>query len=314
MSRRVTVVGAGVVGLTVAHELVAAGDTVTVVADVDTSETVSAVAAALWFPYRSERSDGADELLRASLARFTALAGDPDVPVDLRAGTLIERTDVPDRSWTTTVPDWTESEVVPDGAAGAIRATLPMIDMPRYLPWLRAQLDRHGVAVERRTVDSPDDLAGAADLVVVCAGLRGGELLGDDTSAEPVAGQVVRLANPGLTEWLLDEDNPDGMVYVLPRRDDVVVGGTAVVGSADATVDPATEARMLERAERLVPDLVGQPIVGRAAGLRPARPSIRLERVEGRSVETIAAYGHGGAGVTLSWSTAARVAELVHGR
>ena len=43
------------------------------------------------------------------------------------------------------------------------------------------------------------------------------------TAGVPVQGQVVRLADPGLTGWVLDEDNPAGLTYVVPRGDDVVV-------------------------------------------------------------------------------------------
>jgi hypothetical protein len=58
-------------------------------------------------------------------------------------------------------------------------------------------------------------------------------------------------------------------------------------------------------------ELAGQPILSRAVGLRPVRPTIRIERVVGRGIPIISAYGHGGAGVTLSWRTARRVRALV---
>ena len=48
-------------------------------------------------------------------------------------------------------------------------------------------------------------------------------------------------------------------------------------------------------------------VVAHRVGLRPARPSVRLE-AEGRVVHN---YGHGGAGVTLSWGCAEEVRDLV---
>jgi D-amino-acid oxidase len=148
------------------------------------------------------------------------------------------------------------------------------------------------------------------DAVVVAAGLGSGPLLGDD-SGVAVQGQVVRLADPGLDGWLLDEDNPAGLTYVVPRGDDVVCGGTAVVGATGTEPDPAVEAAVLDRVHALVPALRGSPVLSRAVGLRPGRPTVRLERldVDGRPV--VACYGHGGAGVTLSWGCAADVAGLV---
>ncbi|QUY62538.1 Amino acid oxidase [Gulosibacter molinativorax] len=109
---------------------------------------------------------------------------------------------------------------------------------------------------------------------------------------------------------MTDEGNPDGLTYIFPREHDVIVGGTADEGSWDTEIDPATEAAILERALKLVPELANQPLVGRACGLRPARPSISLERLTVDGVPVITAYGHGGAGVTLSWGTAERVVEL----
>jgi len=122
---------------------------------------------------------------------------------------------------------------------------------------------------------------------------------------------VVRLADPGLESWVVDEDNPAGMTYVVPRGRDVVVGGTAVAGATSTEPDPAVEAAILERAGALVPALRGQPVLSRAVGLRPGRPAVRLDRapVDGRPV--VACYGHGGAGVTLSWGCAADVVQLV---
>ncbi|MGV8882552.1 MAG: FAD-dependent oxidoreductase [Rhodoglobus sp.] len=314
---RITVVGAGVIGLSIAHDLAVAGHDVTVVADVDTLDTVSALAAALWFPYRSEVSPAATAMLERSLARFTALSTNSATGVLLREGVVVERAEEPDRSWAAMAPDATSVylTLLPGGVPAepriftGMRATLPLIVTPKYLAWLKAQVRRLGVTFESRTIASVDDVD--ADLVIVAAGLRGGELLGDDSSVYPVRGQVVRMSNPGLTEWITDVDDPSRTTYVFPREDDVVVGGVSTAGDWNLEIDPADEEGILARAFALVPELKGQEILSRAVGLRPARPTIRLEHVDGHAVPVIAAYGHGGAGVTLSWGTAERVALLV---
>lgn len=177
-----------------------------------------------------------------------------------------------------------------------------------YLRWLHDAVLALGVQVRHEEVTAlPED----ADAVVVAAGLRSAALLGDDREVFPVRGQVVRLANPGLREWVLDEDNPQGLTYVVPRDDDVVCGGTGEVGSWDEAVHPHVEAAVLERVVALVPELRGQRVLSRATGLRPARTSVRLEAVPGRGRPVYACYGHGGAGYTLSWGDAARVASLL---
>lgn len=312
MSRRVSVIGAGVIGLSIADELARHGDRVEVIADIDTPATVSAVSAALWFPYRSERSPAAAELLQRSLARFTELASVPGTGVYMRVGTVVERQKDPDRSWTTSLSGVQEATLtqLPPGATSGVRTSLPMIDIPYYLPWLHAQLRAHGVQFHARTVANLSEFTAQTDLVVIAGGIRGGDLLGGDPSVFPVRGQIVRLANPGLTEWLTDDNNPAGLTYVFPRTSDVVVGGTAVEGSWDIHARADVEASILARARRLVPALQHQPVLGRAVGLRPARPTIRIECIENAPLPTIAAYGHGGAGVTLSWGTAERVRAL----
>jgi D-amino-acid oxidase len=159
-----------------------------------------------------------------------------------------------------------------------------------------------------RRVERLADVPG--DVVVVAAGLRSGALMDDDTLL-PVQGQVVRVADPGLPGWFLDEHHPAGLTFVIPRGGDVVCGGTAVVGATGTEPDPDVEAAILERVRAVVPALRDAPVLSRAVGLRPGRPTVRLDRtlVEGRPV--ISCYGHGGAGVTLSWGCAADVAALV---
>jgi D-amino-acid oxidase len=121
---------------------------------------------------------------------------------------------------------------------------------------------------------------------------------------------VVRVSNPGLDRWLIDDDHPDGLTYVVPRDTDVVLGGTADRGAEDPEPDPAVEAGILARARALVPALRDAEVVSRAVGLRPVRPSVRLERADAGGRTVVHCYGHGGAGVTLSWGCAAEVVAL----
>ncbi|GAA1414255.1 amino acid oxidase [Glutamicibacter uratoxydans] len=310
---KITVIGAGVIGLSSAHELAAAGHQVTVVHDQPLLESVSSVAAAIWFPYHSENSEAADKLLRHSLARFEELSAIHETGIDLRHGLNVDHLPGADRSWTKIVSGTAEApkEDLPSGADSGVYATVPIITMTTYLGWLRDQVVELGVKFLQGTVNDLAELKDSADLVVLAAGLRGGELLGDDQSVYPIRGQVVRLANTkGLTDWLCDDDYPEGVTYIIPRRDDIIVGGTDTANDWNREVEPETSEAILSRAMKLVPELEGLEVLEHKVGLRPARETIRLELVEGHAVPVIAAYGHGGAGVTLSWGTAQRVVEL----
>lgn len=311
MRERVAVIGAGVIGMSVALELAAAGRDVTVLHDREPLETTSAIAGAVWFPYAAERSAAVDAMLATTLRRLVAIAADrPEAGVDLRTGVIVERAAAPDRSWTAHLPATEVRDGLPAGATG-MRMTAPLATMSLYLPWLRRECEALGVRFERRSVDDVDALARAFDVAVVAAGARGGSLLGDDTTVVPVRGQVVRVEDPGVAEFVIDDDNPAGLTYVLPRRDCLVLGGTHEEGSTSLEPDPAIEAGILERCAALVPAVAGQPILSRAVGLRPGRARLRVEDVPGRALRVVAAYGHGGSGVTLSWGTAERVLTLL---
>jgi len=305
---RVTVVGGGVIGLTCALQLRRAGHRTEVWSADPVERTTSAVAAAIWSPYRAAPADDVLRWGATTLGVLVALADDPASGVALMPGTVVHRGPDP-VWWAPVVPGSRQAtaEELPAGAPAGTRCVVPVVDMGRYLPWLLDACRAAGVVVRSAHVDSLADVPG--DVVVLAAGLRSGPLLGDG-SGFPVQGQVVRLADPGLTEWVLDEENPGGVTYVVPRGRDVVCGGTAVEGADGTEPEPDVERDVLERTLALVPALRGAEVLSRAVGLRPGRLEVRLDRTEVEGRPVISCYGHGGAGVTLSWGCAEDVVAL----
>lgn len=312
MSSDVTVVGAGVIGLTCALELAESGRRVRVVARDRLAATTSGVAAAVWYPYRAYPYDRVLGWARSGYRVFARLAADdPAAGVRMRFGTELLRADAPDPWWAGAVPDLVKVTDVPQGFVAGWRFPAPVIDMSRYLSWLEGRLAAHGVTPEPLIVDRLGPGDGLGDVVVDCAGLGARELV-PDPAVTPVRGQVVVCGQVGLQEWVVDDgDDAHGLTYVVPRIDDIVVGGTADEGSFDRRVDPGTADAILERARALVPALADAPVRAHRVGLRPARPTVRLaaEVRDGRRI--VHCYGHGGAGVTLSWGCAADVVALV---
>jgi D-amino-acid oxidase len=302
---RVIVVGAGVVGLSCAVRLLESGHRVSVVARDLPLETTSAVAGGLWYPHRAYPFERVVAWSATTYAELARLAEDESYGVDLREGTELLRTDAPPPWWAEAVPRLSRAASVPPGYAAGRTFVAPVADMPVYLRRLQARVEELGGTVTRMALSALPD---QADVVVNAAGL-GARLLGEDGSVLPVRGQVVVLEQVGLTRWLLDGAGP---TYVLPRRHDVVVGGTDEEGVWDRSTDDGTAKELLVRARDLVPELRGARVLRHRVGLRPARPSVRVEAVTTASgARVVHCYGHGGAGVTLSWGCADEVAALV---
>lgn len=198
---------------------------------------------------------------------------------------------------------------MPMGFRVGFHATLPMIDMPRYLDYLTRRLAAAGCDIEIRPIRSLAEAADTAPIVINCAGLGARELAGDDT-LRPVFGQHVVLANPGLTDMFVERtDDPQWACY-FPHPERVVCGGIRIPDRWDTTPDPAVTERILCDCRRLEPRLAEVTAVETITGLRPDRPSVRVQVEEIGTARCIHNYGHGGDGVALSWGCAREVVRL----
>ena len=309
----VVVVGGGIVGMTSALELRQRGMRVCVVTADAPVGTTSWLAAAVWYPVGI---GGQRRMLALAEETFEVFAeqaarGAPGVRmIDTR---MLHRERFPaDPWWSAAVPGFA-SEVAADPFVGAWRFSVPLVEVPVYLPWLHERAVALGVDVRMNDIAELDDVADQARFVVNATGLAARTLCGDAT-VRPVRGQVVRASNPGLTTSVRDEGNPGGHTYVHPRRHDVIVGGTFEPGAADATPDPEIARAIWTRATRLLPELHDAEILDHHVGLRPVRddgPRVELDRtlIPGRTI--VHNYGHGGAGITLAWGSARETAALV---
>jgi D-amino-acid oxidase len=306
----IVVVGGGVVGLTTAVVLAERGRRVRVWTRDRVEATTSAVAGALWWPYRIEPLALARVWALRSLGVYEELAaGSGASGVRLVDGVLGEtRLDEVDGWLTERMPEL-RATTAREYAGSGIRARLPLIDMPVHLPWLRERLVAAGGVVEPRTVSG---LAEAdAPVVVNCTGLAARELV-PDPSVRPVRGQLVVVENPGIDTWLVSTDAAGEYAYMFPQPGGLVLGGTAEEDAWSLEPDPATAEAIVRRCAALRPEIAGARVLEHRVGLRPARPAVRLERdtlPDGRLL--IHNYGHGGAGVTVAWGCAEEAARLV---
>src|SRR5262245_19816917 len=205
--RPVVLIGAGVSGLTTAICLAEAGHHVTVWAADPPGRTTSMVAGALWGPSFQEPVAKTLAWTRQSLRDFVVLAQDPRsgvrmAPV-LTVGDLPGLDDMPPQA--RLIPDLRPADPseVPAGFGRGFRATMPLVDMPRYLDYLVERLAAAGGQIEIRAVRSLSEAGRAAPVVVNCSGLGAREVAGD-RDLRPVFGQHVVLANPGLETLFME--------------------------------------------------------------------------------------------------------------
>ncbi len=302
--RRVIVVGAGVMGLSCAVRLLEAGHRVDVVGRDLPLETTSSVAAAVWSPY-SRPQEHVVRWARAAYDAFAELCDDESAGVVMRTGTELFREPSGDLWWRDALPPGTGPDretSLPAGYASGLTMRAPVVEMPVYLRWLSARVEQLGGTVTRMNLSALP----TGDALVVNASGIGARLLGGDRTVSPVRGQVVLVEQVGIDHWWIDAETPS---YVVPRAHDVVLGGTAIEGEWSRTPEPAVAASILERAARIEPRLADARVLRHKVGLRPSRPSVRLERVG----DVVHCYGHGGCGVTVSWGCADDVVGLIDG-
>ena len=307
---RVIVVGAGVIRLTAAVHLAERGADVHVMARDLPLETTSSVAAAWWYPYRALPRERVAAWAARSYECFQQLAVNPESGVVMRRGVEVHRTRPADPWWRSAVPTLEPVTDLPPGYVDGWAFLGPVVEMPLYLAYLVRRLCAASGTLTRLPLG---DLPPGGDVVVNCSGLAARALVGD-ASLTPVRGQVARLTQVGLDTVWLDASGTDSNAaptYVVPRVNDIVVGGTDEEGSWDVEPVPAITDDIVARATALVPALVQAQLLGSRVGLRPARPTVRLERDERLDASPVVhCYGHGGAGVTLSWGCAEEVARL----
>jgi D-amino-acid oxidase len=313
----VLVVGAGVIGLTTAMCLAESGLSVGIRTASPPEATTSAAAGAIWGPVMTGPPDRTREWARTGLAAFRALQDDPGTGVRAVNGREVSRVPAQPPHWTGLLADLRPcaADDLPDGFVTGWRYTAPVVNMPVYLGYLRTRFEKAGGRLRVAPLTSLTEVAAEAPVVVNCSGVAARDLV-PDPAVTPVRGQVVVVANPGIEEFYIDHsDTPPDVTYLFPHGSTVVLGGTTAPGDWEMTPRPEVAERIVRDCAAVDPRLRDAPILTHRVGLRPFRPEVRLEAepLDGGRV-LWHNYGHGGAGVTLSWGCAREItAAVLHG-
>jgi D-amino-acid oxidase len=311
----VLVIGAGVSGLTTAIRLAEAGLDVTIRTAAPPEQTTSVAAGAVWGLVRVGPPDRVLAWGRTGLEVLSELAAEPGTGVRMASGKEVSRSPLEPPYWTELVPGLRlcEPSELPEGFAAGWHYTAPAATMPVYLGYLRARFEKAGGTLELSRVGSLADVAGEAPVVVNCSGVAARDLV-PDPAVVPVRGQVVIAANPGIEEFFINRDEqPPWIVYMFPHGEEILLGGTNDEGNWDLEPKSDIAERIVAGCAAIDPRLRGVTILGHRVGLRPTRPEVRLESEPFGGGVLWHNYGHGGAGISLSWGCAAEIAAAVLG-
>lgn len=328
----VTVVGAGVIGLTSGIRLREAGYDVTIIAEKRSPETTSDRAGAVFSPFRVNAHPDMKEWTRRSYEIFEEMASKFGPACGISMGMMREFFFSPldgDPWWSGLVEGYARVSSPPSAYADEVRGIVPKMNMRRYMPWLENRFVRElDGEIRIGRVASLDELIQAgAGIVINCSGV-GANMLAGDPSVISFRGQILRVRDQlGIADCFVEDGRGAITTYVFPFDDFMVLGGTFERGETTMETNEDAIQSIVERCQAMlracgvkdVQRLADERITA-LAGLRPCRvagashESVRMEREDrGSGGVVIHNYGHGRAGVTMAWGCAEAVVGQLNG-
>jgi glycine oxidase len=322
------VIGGGVIGLSVARRGALDGWNVRVHrAD---EHGASWVAGGMLAPH-SEGWPGEERLLQIGLASLQMwhedfLDGLPPEVVTARES-LVVAVDRADAADLATTGEWLAAQGHPVTMTRTARELEPLlaqgirlgfraetelaVDNRALLEALAAQCEKLGVtwAPPVRSLDEVHDV----DVVVIANGIDA-PALWPGLPIRPVKGEVLRLrwrrGCMPLPQRVIRARVHGRQVYLVPRKDGVVVGATQYEHGRDTAPAVAGVRELLDDACEVMPALGEYELAECAAGLRPMTPD-NVPIVGRLDDRTLVAAGHGRSGFLLApWTAATIAAEL----
>ena len=306
---KVLVVGAGVIGLSTALELLKQGYSVSLVAESFPPHTTSNLAGALWFPCQVGLREKVCQWAKRTYLRFRSM----QTGVGIRWIPLLKLECSQERPWwkdmfpcgVSPAPPY----LIPLGYPRGFIADVPMIEPGPYLEYLFSLFREQGGEVREKKYTSLEEALEESPVVVNCTGL-GAREFAKDPSVYPISGHMVVVDAPP-DYAVLDDESEVAPCYIFPRQQVALLGGTAEKEDLDERVRLDRIGKILSSCARLNPQILYSQVLETYVGLRPGRDTVRLEVEKRKEGVVIHNYGHGGAGFTLSWGVAEEVKKLL---
>lgn len=332
----VIIVGAGIIGLSLAIELRKKGASVLIVERGEPGQEASSAAGGMLVDCPAETAPALQQLATASARMYPELVYELQVESGLSADLREHGTIVFPRS----LEEFKRSAQDVDELSSAQLAELePQLAAPGPGFFLKERcVDPRGLIAaalhtgKRRGVDiSSGDKVTGIDLaegrvcgvstnktsfrtskVVNCAGAWAGEIGHHKFPTRPVKGQMLYLIAP--VRELLKHVVRAPEVYLVPRSDGrILVGTTVEEAGFDKRTDPSTIQRLYRAAAQVYPPLTDARILEDWAGLRPGTPDGLPILGETGTPGYYVATGHFRDGILLAPVTAQIMARLLEG-
>lgn len=223
-------------------------------------------------------------------------------------------------------------------------------EWPNYIRQLYQVYRQIGGRIHRQEIERDELTALPAEIVINCAGVGALKLADDPASAQLIRGHLVHLYGqpfirnnsnqvvsynytPGLSDYSTGGEAED--VYFYPINGQWIFGGSRQNGTLDdkgswhgdeyddvINVDskdiprPIIELNrdILSNSFNVTPDFSASDVrvyIGYRFIRKDAEPSLKVEADEIGDKLFIHNYGHGGAGVTLSWGCALKILQYI---
>lgn len=312
--RSLIVLGSGVSGLSCGILLLREGYDVTIWAKDFPPNTTSNKAAAVWYPFVVKPPDKATRWARDSITFFhKEILGKAESGTKRMKVIEVFEHAVTDPWWKDGVASFRRvtRDECPEGYIDGYAIDGWVMDTDTYMDYLIAWYKQLGGKMIQKDVKDIKEVFSASSLVVNCTGLGSRDLFHDET-IYPCRGQIVKVKLNEYDHSLFEEEGRNSLAYIIPRLHDIVLGGTVQDNNWSLEPDPKDTADILRKCTAIAPIFSSAEPLEIKVGLRPARPTLRLEteKYDDRRF-VIHNYGHGGSGLTIGWGCAQDVVELV---
>ena len=309
MKKKIAIIGSGISGLSCAYLLCQKDYDITIIAKAFSPNITSNRAAAFWFPYHIRNDKRGIDWAKKSYNFYEELSHDVATGISMKQLVKVLRDDEIEEEpvWVNFVPKGAckiiPEEKLQEGVEKAYDVTVPLIETQIFLPYLEKHVTAKRVKFTEREITDFSELQNDYEIIINCTAL-GSQKLCNDKSIIAVRGQVALIETKTDFPIYLDNEKP---LYIVPRKDAMIVGGTYEQDVYEEKTEPLTIEKILSNAYEVFPELKQQKHIGSWAGLRPYRPTVRVEKEN----NIIHNYGHGGSGFTIAFGCAGEVVKLV---